>query len=60
MPIVAHATASEGTIHGIDENEVQPNQNMPTGIRMDSMQAKYSRPSGVLDILPKRMAIFSW
>lgn len=60
MPIVAQPTAIVGTIHGTDENDVHPNQNNPTGIRIDSMQAKYRRPSGVFDILPKRMAIFSW
>jgi hypothetical protein len=40
MPIVAQATAIVGTIHGTDENDVHPNQNKPTGIRIDSIQAK--------------------
>lgn len=54
MPIVAQPTASVGTIHGIDEKEVQPNQKSPAGIKADSMQVKYNRPSGVLESLPNR------
>lgn len=49
-----------GTIQGIDEYDVQPNQNNPTGINIDSTHAKYNRPSGVFDILPIRVATFSW
>jgi hypothetical protein len=60
IPIVAQPTASVGTIQGIDENEVHPNKKSPTGIKIDSMQVKYSRPSGVLDNLPDFTAIFSW
>jgi hypothetical protein len=51
--------AMVGTIHGIDEYDVQPNQNRPAGIKIDSMHAKYSRPSGELDIFPARVANFS-
>lgn len=60
IPIVAQPTARVGTIHGIDEKDVQPNQKSPMGIRIDSIQVKYNRPSGVLESLPNRRASFSW
>ncbi len=60
IPIVEQPMARVGTIQGIDEYDVQPNQNNPTGINIDSTHAKYNRPSGVLDILPIRAATFSW
>lgn len=54
------AIAIEGTIHGIDPNDVHPNMNKPIGNRMDMTQGKYSRPSGVVDNLPNLAASFSW
>lgn len=60
MPIVEHPTAIVGTIHGTEENDVHPNQKRPMGSKIDSAHVKYKRPSGVLDILPIRIANFSW
>lgn len=55
-----HPIARVGTIHGIDEYEVHPNQKSPIGMRADWMQAKYSRRSGDLGRVMNRDAIFSW
>jgi hypothetical protein len=60
MPMVEQPMATVGTIQGIEEYDVHPNQNKPTGINIDSTQAKYNRPSGLFDILPNRAANLSW
>lgn len=57
--MVAHPMAKQGTIQCIEGKDVHPNQNIPTGIKIDSMHTKYKRPSGVLDILPRRRTYFS-
>ena len=46
MPIVAQVIARVGTIQGIEENCVHPNQNRPIGSKADSIHVKYNRPSG--------------
>lgn len=56
MPIVAQPTAIVGRIQWMDGNAVHPNQNIPAGISIDSMQAKYNRPSGELEALPSLLA----
>ena len=57
--MVEQPTARVGTIQGKDGEDDQPNQNNPAGRRIDKMQTKRRRPSGVEVALPKRSTILS-
>jgi hypothetical protein len=52
-------TAMAGTIQCTERKELQPNQNIPIGIKADSTQVKESLPSGVEGIRPSRLANLS-